>query len=336
MRVAVVFLCIATAFSYDGRNGGCLAGPRGEACANSEATSASGKEIGAGGLETIVLRHRGASAEIYLFGATVCSYKTSNGNEHIFVSPGAVFDGRKAIRGGVPLVFPQFGQPDESMPQHGIARTSVWAVKDIQDSMEAAYTVLELKDGPETHEKWNHAFALQYEVLLTADSLQMTLQINNSGDDAFKFQALLHTYFKVSDISDTRIVGLAGHRYLDKATGEKGFEDNASVDLPSHTDRVYIGSSPVAKDINIFSHNLLAASISEARIDTALQPIDIVVWNPYEKSPSDLPVPHYRRFVCVEPGLVSKFYDLQPGKIAEISQKIVPMKRHVSEGLASI
>lgn len=43
-------------------------------------------------------------------------------------------DGSAAVRGGVPIVFPVFGPPDqhadnqglERVPRHGIARTSLW------------------------------------------------------------------------------------------------------------------------------------------------------------------------------------------------------------------
>merc|ERR1719390_14421 len=97
----------------------------------------SGPAKGSGDLDMWVLRHSsGATAQIYLLGATLCSYKTPNGKEQIFVSPGAIFDGKKAIRGGVPLVFPQFGQPDKAMAQHGFARSSIWTVKEVEESAE--------------------------------------------------------------------------------------------------------------------------------------------------------------------------------------------------------
>jgi hypothetical protein len=35
-----------------------------------------------------------------------------------------------AIRGGIPLVFPQFGQPRKEMPSHGFARVSNWALSE--------------------------------------------------------------------------------------------------------------------------------------------------------------------------------------------------------------
>src|SRR5436305_14896187 len=47
----------------------------------------------------------GESIEVLLFGATITSWK-SNGKENLFLSEKAVLDGSKAVRGGIPLVFP--------------------------------------------------------------------------------------------------------------------------------------------------------------------------------------------------------------------------------------
>jgi D-hexose-6-phosphate mutarotase len=48
-----------------------------------------------------------------------------------------------AIRGGVPLVFPQFGQPQKTMASHGFARISHWALgqSDAQDDVEVCVYV---------------------------------------------------------------------------------------------------------------------------------------------------------------------------------------------------
>ena len=54
------------------------------------------------------------------------------------------------------------------------------------------------------------------------------------------------------------------------------------------------------------------------------KPVDVVVWNPYAAaSPGDLPPPAYRKFVCVEPGLVAAPHSLPPRAQAVVSQKIV-------------
>lgn len=48
----------------------------------------------------------GESVEVLLHGATVISWKDASGNEKLWLSNKAVLDGSKAVRGGIPLVFP--------------------------------------------------------------------------------------------------------------------------------------------------------------------------------------------------------------------------------------
>lgn len=48
----------------------------------------------------------GESVEVLLHGATVISWKDASGSEKLWLSEKAVLDGSKAVRGGIPLVFP--------------------------------------------------------------------------------------------------------------------------------------------------------------------------------------------------------------------------------------
>ena len=77
-----------------------------------------------------------ATVEVLLYGATVISWQSSppdstEQKEHLFVSSKAALDGSKPVRGGIPIVFPCFGQPTleahKGLPQHGYARNSKWA-----------------------------------------------------------------------------------------------------------------------------------------------------------------------------------------------------------------
>lgn len=288
------------------------------------------------GLPTVVLRHAGCSAEVYLFGGTLCSYKTPNGaaegREHIFVSPGAIYDGKKAIRGGVPLVFPQFGQPDKSMPQHGFARSSTWEVKAINDNPDCSILVLGLQESEATMAVWPFKFQLEFRVELTAVSLRMSLSAKNTGEALFSFQSLLHTYFAVPSIGDVEVRGLAGRKFVDKVDGGAEKEESeARVVLPSFTDRIYFDPSAalVPKDVVIASKGGAGGAYvvsNGASIGGAPRPVDIVVWNPYvEASPGDLPPPAFETFVCVEPGLVATAHELAPGFEATVSQSIMPI-----------
>jgi glucose-6-phosphate 1-epimerase len=49
----------------------------------------------------------GESCEVLLFGATLVSWKSDGGRrENLWMSDVAKVDGSKAVRGGIPLVFP--------------------------------------------------------------------------------------------------------------------------------------------------------------------------------------------------------------------------------------
>ncbi|KAJ2772417.1 hypothetical protein IWQ57_001774, partial [Coemansia nantahalensis] len=168
-----------------------------------------------GATERVVLRcPDGASAEVYLYGATITSWK-SRGAERLFVSALAKLDGSRPIRGGIPLVFPQFG-PGE-LPQHGFARTRKWELVSTEARGISAVANLELRDDETTRASaWPYAFSLRYTITLTATTLSAIMKIENFDDREFSFTALQHTYFGVPDIAATTVTGLDGCVYADK------------------------------------------------------------------------------------------------------------------------
>ncbi|KAG5191731.1 hypothetical protein JKP88DRAFT_271260 [Tribonema minus] len=145
------------------------------------------------GQPSVLLQHpNGASCEIQLHGATVTSYKTAQGREVLFLSQTAVFNGCQAIRGGIPVVFPQFLRPDPTLPSHGFARTSAWELSDEEKesgaSPGAVTAVLTLSDSAATRALWPFAFHLRYVVELEETQLTTTLHITNTSDAAFRCQ----------------------------------------------------------------------------------------------------------------------------------------------------
>jgi len=62
----------------------------------------------------------GESIEVLLFGATIISWKDAAGNEKLWVSEKAKTDGSKAVRGGVPIVFPVSNCSWEFLIEEGI------------------------------------------------------------------------------------------------------------------------------------------------------------------------------------------------------------------------
>jgi len=154
----------------------------------------------------------GDSCQVYLYGATVTSWKTSDNTERLFLSSAAALDGSKPIRGGIPLVFPVFGPPPKDhttgqLPQHGFARNSVWEFlgKNSSESMNAkADDTVKLDFGlssamlsEDMRKKWPCEFGLVYSVTLGKGKLEVQLHVQNKGDKAFDFQCLFHSYFTV-------------------------------------------------------------------------------------------------------------------------------------------
>merc|ERR1719210_2777409 len=119
------------------------------------------------------LEHQGAVCEYYLYGATVTKFTTASGRDLIWVSSTAKLDGTKAIRGGIPLVFPQFGQPIAAMAQHGFARNNIWKVaKAAEVNADGQMEVtLSLDQSMATHEAWAFPYELQFIIKLAAEKL---------------------------------------------------------------------------------------------------------------------------------------------------------------------
>ncbi|GAB5368549.1 hypothetical protein AAMO2058_001328900 [Amorphochlora amoebiformis] len=168
-----------------------------------------GKE---GSLQTLKLTHpSGSEATMYKFGAAVTSFKDASGTEWLAVRPDAKFDGSKAISGGIPHCFPQFGPG--VLPQHGFARDAEWEVV----KAEGEEVVFQLTDSEKTRALWDYPFKALYTVTLDSDSLKTKLEILNTGGKAFEFTGALHSYFDVSNINDVQIVGpFNGKTVLDR------------------------------------------------------------------------------------------------------------------------
>ena len=90
-------------------------------------------------LPRIQLSHAsGGTAEVYPYGAHVTSWVPAGGTEALFLSRAAKFEPGSAIRGGVPVIFPQFAELGP-LPKHGFARTQTWERVDAGDAASARH-----------------------------------------------------------------------------------------------------------------------------------------------------------------------------------------------------
>lgn len=257
------------------------------------------------------------SCTIHLFGATLISW-ICEGDELIFVSSKAKFDNKSAIRGGVPIVFPNFG-PWSQGPQHGFARISRWLVEQFpqKDDCGNVSAVLSLEDSEETRAMWNnHRFKVTLTVTLSRRLLKMRLLVLNKGDSTMSFTCLLHTYFRLPDVSLASVSNLRGLSYIDKARKSEAFiEKHDPLRIDGFIDSIYqntpnqhtISGLASGKTVNLEKVNLP----------------DTVIWNPWEKAlhMDDLG-DDYMHMICVEAGNVSTAIELQPKITFEASQTL--------------
>ena len=89
---------------------------------------------GKNGMSTVLLSHpSGSSADVYLNGAHVTSWIPAGGKEVLFMGKTATFAPGDPIRGGIPVVWPQFANIGP-LPQHGFARKTEWQLVENADS----------------------------------------------------------------------------------------------------------------------------------------------------------------------------------------------------------
>ncbi|KAF1967110.1 galactose mutarotase-like protein [Bimuria novae-zelandiae CBS 107.79] len=305
-----------------------------------KATDAAGPEAqvdieGTGSSSKVIARlPSGESVEVLLFGATVTSWKSNGGTtENLWLSEKAALDGSKAVRGGIPVVFPVFGPPPKSghvtssLPQHGFARTSRWeflgksAAEDAagSNSVKLDFGLSSSELTEEARKAWPLDFALVYSVTLSKESLMTVVNVRNEGQQSFEFQFLLHTYLRIQDISKVAINGLLGVAYTDKvlnATEHK--QSDSSVKITGEVDRVY---ASIPQDTTSVVED------GKPRFDVVRDNLkDTVVWNPWiekAKAMGDFaPDEDYKHMVCVEVGAVNGWQTLDKGDVFEGGQTI--------------
>ncbi|KAL6575669.1 hypothetical protein OROHE_001046 [Orobanche hederae] len=267
------------------------------------------------GIEQVVLRNpRGASARVSMHGGQVISWRNERGEELLFTSSKAIFKSPKAMRGGISICFPQFGNCGSV---DGFARNKIWTIEDdppplhAYDSLGKSFVDLLLKPAEEDLKCWPHGFEFRLRVSLASEgNLMLVSRIRNINGKPFSFSFAYHTHFSVSDISEVRIEGLETLDYLDNLCRKERFtEQGDAITFESEVDRVYL-SSPHC--IAVLDHERKRTYVMRKE---GLP--DIVVWNPWEKKSkamADFGDEEYKQMLCVDAAAVEKNITLKPGE----------------------
>ena len=239
-----------------------------------------------------------AYAEIHLQGAHLTRWTDTVGRDNIFTSNTAIYKPGIPIRGGNPIIFPQFG-PGE-ICQHGFARNSIWRVLGTEVTADATVLSLELKpEDVDSHyrEQWPHDFVLTLTISL-GETLATQMKVCNPNSYPLAFTQGFHTYLAVDNIKNTEIHDLSGLEYLDNLREHAIFsEERKRVSITDFIDRRY-QNIPASITISDTSEGRLIVMETKNCQDA-------FVWNPWqeaEKNFADLAPQSYQKFICVEPG----------------------------------
>ncbi|MFO1413121.1 MAG: D-hexose-6-phosphate mutarotase [Burkholderiales bacterium] len=251
---------------------------------------------GLGGLPRLtVTAADGARAEVYLHGAHVTSWFPAGATaDRLFVSEKAIFTDDAAIRGGVPVCFPQFADQGP-LPMHGLVRAMHWDLVQAGPAADgSAQAHLRCSATAATRAVWPHEFTLDYTVTVHGGTLSLVLAAHNPGATDFTFTAALHTYLRVVDLRATRLRGLAGAHYRDKVQGvDDAVETAPELPIDRFLDRVYRVAPP---DLAMLEPGRTLDIRATGFFDT-------VVWNPdapKSATIADMEAGGYLRFLCVE------------------------------------
>lgn len=258
---------------------------------------------------------------VFLQGAHVTDYQPAGQAPLLWVSSASLYQPGKAIRGGIPVCWPWFGNhPDDpAKPAHGFARTVLWRLLAVHDEADGAIALtLGLEDSPQTLALWPHPFALTLTITFGA-TLRLALSMENRDVMPVSISCALHTYFQVADWRTCRLHGLDGTRYLDKTAAFAEEVQNGPVICIGETDRIYLRPDAACR---IESPDRGREIMLRQQGSTAT-----VVWNPGPEKAAimaDMADGEYRRMLCAETAIAP-----------QASLLLAPQERHILESLMS-
>ena len=270
-----------------------------------------------------------AEATIYTMGAHVTHWKRAGEAPAIFLSQRAEFAEGKPIRGGVPVIFPWFGERHDGKtgPMHGFARLSEWDLAFAGMSGDDLHLAFTLAPNDLSHSLGFDHFKLGYRVTVGHKlALEMTVA-NDSGSGGTKpgdaadahmaanraplvYEQALHTYYAVADARKVSIDGLGGVTYIDKVDDfKRKVQPAGALKFEGRTDRPYLNTTATC---------VLHDEAGKRRIVVAKTGSNsTVVWNPWQEfnaKMADMQPDAWLHMACIETANVGEnAVTLQPG-----------------------
>lgn len=248
----------------------------------------------------------GAELTVLLHGGHIVSWIPAGDQERLYLSPDAVAGPGQSVRGGIPVIFPQFSQRGP-LPRHGLARNRAWQWVEGAQRGDVVIGVLRLTDDEATGAIWPHRFEAELSFSFSGLQLDVELAITNTGDTPFDFTAALHTYLRVDDVRRARLGGLYGVRYVDQVSGAEQHQEMDPFSFAGEIDRIYFDAKGPLSLATAMGRMVISAEGFD----------DVVVWNPgpdKTAAMTDLPDDDWLRLLCVEAAQIGAPVTLAPGQ----------------------
>ncbi len=262
-------------------------------------------------VECLVIKHNQCQAKVSLYGGQVLSWLPTGQAEVFWLSNSAEYKTGKAIRGGIPLCWPWFGDYKNG-GNHGFVRNQVWQLDDVEISPSGVVIILSWQ-GQDIHPLWPSAAKLT-QVLSFGASFEQTLKMENLSDSEVNYTGALHTYFSVSHPEKVTVDALNGVPFDCKLSGEKDCTDEIS-NMVGPIDRVYHSGAGI-EIVDLGLKRVLKVSSNKTE--------QWVVWNPGSataKKMSDIHENGEDEFFCAE--AANTLWQVIPSKgCTAIAQKI--------------
>ncbi len=253
---------------------------------------------GKGGIPVIEIKNNQAAAKLSFQGGHLLSWIPQGEQEVIWLSDNARFEPGKSVRGGIPICWPWFGAHKTSAdyPAHGFARTTGWQLVNArqlaEDETEITFSLNTENLNENIQQMWPYSTLLEY-VVTIGKTLKLVLTTTNNSHKKITVSEALHTYFKVDNVTQSKVHGLDGISYLDKPDDFKRKQQQGLIEISEEVDRVYLNTE---EDVVIENKNREISIKKQGSRST-------VVWNPWKDvadKMGDLGEAGYLHMLCVE------------------------------------
>ena len=269
------------------------------------------QKTNAQGIQLLEISHTSCNARICLHGGHVLDWQPVGFEPILWLSKQAQYQAGAAIRGGIPICWPWFGNRSNEN-SHGFARTQSWQLVNAKVTVDAVVIELMLA-GEQQASTWPYAFRLKQELSFSKVFSQKMVVENTSKSD-FEFGHAFHSYFRVSDPEQVTISDLNNSCFDDKITGklkQKSIMENCKGPL----DRIYYNHETQHVDDKLWQRRITVESVNCHHW---------VVWNPGHDVAVNMKDVHpfgEKEYVCLEAANV-EMQTVKSGKSIAVSQRI--------------